>query len=81
LGFNTDQVTTAHSRPRPQKIVSERGSSGVEATATTDKLSLHYGGNPDFHDRFRTDIVDSGNNTLGRARVEAMNRKSRGSSK
>jgi hypothetical protein len=31
--------------------------------------------------RFRTDIVDSGNNPLGLARVEAVKRKSRGSSK
>ena len=42
---------------------------------------MHYGGNLICHDRFESNVVGSGNNTLGLARVEAMNSKSRGSSK
>jgi len=42
---------------------------------------MHYGGNLICHDRFESNVVGSGNNTLGLTRVEAMNSKSRGSSK
>jgi len=42
---------------------------------------MHYGGNLICHDRFESNVVGSGNNTLGLARVEAMNSKGRRSSK
>jgi hypothetical protein len=42
---------------------------------------MRYGRNLICHDRFENNVVGNGNNTLGLARVEAMNSKSRGSSK
>jgi hypothetical protein len=42
---------------------------------------MHYGGNLICHDRFESNVVGSGNNALGLARVEAMNSKGRRSSK
>jgi len=37
---------------------------------------MHYGGNLICHDRFEGNVIGSGNNKMGLARVEAMNRKS-----
>jgi len=37
---------------------------------------MHYGGNLICHERFSGDVVGSGNNVLGRRRVEAMNSRS-----
>ena len=42
---------------------------------------MHYGGNLICHDRFESNVVGSGNNRMGLARVEAMNSKGRRSSK
>jgi len=42
---------------------------------------MHYGGNLICHDRFESNVVGSANNTLGLARVEAMNSTGRRSSK
>jgi hypothetical protein len=36
---------------------------------------MHYGGNLICHDRFESNVVGSGNNRMGLARVEAMNSK------
>ena len=36
---------------------------------------IHYGGNLIYHERLLKDIVGSGNNGIGRERVEAMNKK------
>jgi hypothetical protein len=36
---------------------------------------MHYGGNLICHDRFESNVVGSGNNRMGLARVEAMNNK------
>ena len=36
---------------------------------------MHYGGNLICHDRFESNVVGSGNNVMGLARVEAMNSK------
>lgn len=33
---------------------------------------MHYGGNLICHDRFGNDVVGSGNNSIGRCRIEAM---------
>jgi hypothetical protein len=34
---------------------------------------MHYGGNLICHDRFESNVMGSGNNSMGRCRVEAMN--------
>ena len=34
---------------------------------------IHYGGNLICHERLLNDVIGSGNNRIGRARVEAMN--------
>lgn len=39
---------------------------------------MHYGGNLICHERSSAELVGSGNNLLGRRRVEAMNSKSVG---
>jgi hypothetical protein len=33
---------------------------------------MHYGGNLICHDRFENNVMGSGNNSMGRCRVEAM---------
>jgi hypothetical protein len=55
----------SHSRRAPSPVPEQQENGLVEV--------MHYGGNLICHDRFRSDIVGSGNNLLGRRRVETMN--------
>jgi len=58
----------SHSRLAPSAAPEQQRDSLVEV--------IHYGGNLICHERFRSDVVASGNNLLGRRRVEAMNSRS-----
>jgi len=58
----------SHSRRAPSAAPARQQGHLVEV--------MHYGRNLICHDRFSGDVVGSGNNLLGRRRVEAMNSQS-----